>query len=902
MNHGKQPVAAWHWLGLKEVSQQLDATEHGLSEGEAAARLAEYGPNKLPQKPPAPLWTIVLRQFRSPLIYVLALAAVVSVVIGDVKDASFIAGVLVLNALIGAYQEWKAEQSSHALRKLLQIRASVQRDGDVRELNAEEVVPGDVVWLESGNRVPADIRMLSAHGLEADESLLTGESLPVLKDPSWSGLEATPVADRRNMAYAGSIVTRGRAKGLVVATGTATSVGQLALDVLGETGGKPPLLVRMERFTRVIAVAVLVAAALIGVLGVTVGGYSLSDMFLFAVALAVSAIPEGLPVAMTVALAIATSRMARRGLIVRRLTAVEGLGSCTLIATDKTGTLTCNELTVREVSLPNGDVFHVTGEGFAPHGEVLFDKKSLEPGSHEPLEWLARAGVLCNEADLHHRNSDWVWRGDAVDIALLSFGHKLGWNHEVTLDLYPQVNQIPFEPEHQFAASFNLIDNSVTVFVKGAPERVLAMCRESSCSELDKAEAESIAIRMAEQGYRVLALADGRLSEPISSEDVPPAPSGMRFLGFVGMIDPLRPGAREAVRACNEAGISVSMVTGDHWVTALTIARDLGLAKGESQVMTGTELLEKTSDELSEIVGRMRVFARVAPRQKLQIVEAARQAGHFVAVTGDGVNDAPALRVANIGVAMGKSGTDVAREAAELVISDDNFATIVGGVEEGRVAYDNIRKVIYLLISTGAAELVLMALAVATGTPYLPLLPVQLLWLNLVTNGIQDVALAFEPSEGDVLQRQPRKPRERIFNQLMIERTLVAAVVMGVVGFLTFRWFLPDGASHAEVASARNVLLLLMVLFENIHIGNCRSETKSALRFSPLRSPVLLVGAITAFAIHVAAMYTPIGQMLLETEPVAPETWGTLFLLALTIFPVMELHKWSWKRRHQEHA
>lgn len=898
----KQTEAAWHFLALGDLTQRLDATEHGLSEGEAAARLTEYGPNKLPQKPPAALWQIVVRQFRSPLIYILALAAVGSVAIGDVKDAAFIAGVLVLNALIGAYQEWRADQSSHALQQLLQIRAAVHRDGDVRELNAEEVVPGDVVWLESGNRVPADIRLLSAHSLEVDESLLTGESLPVLKNPAWMGVEATPVADRLNMSYAGSIVARGRAKGLVVATGTATSVGQLALDVLSEPEGKPPLLVRMEGFTRVIAVAVLVAAASIGVLGVTVGGYSLSAMFLFAVALAVSAIPEGLPVAMTVALAIATTRMARRGLIVRRLTAVEGLGSCTLIATDKTGTLTCNELTVHEVRLPNGVTFHVTGEGFAPHGDVLLDEKPIEPGNHESLEWLARSGVLCNESDLHHRNGEWVWRGDAVDIALLSFGHKLAWNHEATLDLHPQVNQIPFEAEHQFAASFNTVDNGTAVFVKGAPERVLAMCSESSCSEYDKSRLGSMATSMAEQGYRVLALADGRLDEAITAEDIPPAPSDLRFLGFVGMIDPLRPGAKEAVRTCNEAGVSVSMVTGDHRVTALAIARDLGLAHDESQVMTGAQLLEKSPEELSEIVNRIRVFARVAPRQKLQIVEAARKAGHFVAVTGDGVNDAPALRVANIGVAMGQSGTDVAREAAELVISDDNFASIVGGIEEGRVAYDNIRKVIYLLASTGAAELVLMVLAIATGTPYLPLLPVQILWLNLVTNGIQDVALAFEPNEGDVLQRKPRSPRERIFNQLMIERTAIAAVLMGVVGFLTFRWFVPEGASDAEVASARNALLLLMVLFENIHIGNCRSETKSALRFSPLRSPILLAGVIGAFVIHLAAMYTPIGQTMLETEPVALKTWGILFLLALPIFPVMELHKWTWSIRHPEHT
>ncbi|MEQ9409203.1 MAG: HAD-IC family P-type ATPase [Fuerstiella sp.] len=898
MNDRTQELTAWHSLQLTEVSRQLDASEHGLSEAEAAARLQQYGLNRLPQKPPTSIQVIVLRQFRSPLIYILGLAAVVSVALGDIKDAGFIAGVLVLNAMIGAYQEWKAEKSSHALRKLLQIRASVVRDSEVRELSAENVVPGDVVWLESGNRVPADIRLIYAHGLEIDESLLTGESLSVLKNAGWEGTETTPVSDRLNMTYAGSIVTRGRAKGVVVATGTATSVGQLALDVMADSGGKPPLLLRMERFTRAIATAVLVAAVVIGLLGVTLGGYSPPDMFLFTVAMAVSAIPEGLPVAMTVALAIATSRMAGRGLIVRRLTAVEGLGSCTLIATDKTGTLTCNELTVREVRLPDGQVFQVTGEGFVPHGEVLLQDRRIEPGSHQSLEWFSRAGVLCNEADLHHHNEHWVWRGDAVDVALLAFGHKLGWNRETTLDLHPAVNQIPFEAEHQFAASFNADDGGVSVFVKGSPERVLAMCTSTSGPAFNHNELESVAADMAAQGYRVLAIADGSVSTPVEAQDVPSAPEELRFLGFVGMIDPLRPGVRDAVQKCTEAGVAVSMITGDHRVTALAIARDLGLAQDESQVMTGADLPGKTPEELCEAVGRIRVFARVAPRQKLEIVDAARRAGHFVAVTGDGVNDASALKAANIGVAMGRSGTDVAREAAELVISDDNFATIVGGIEEGRVAYDNIRKVIYLLISTGAAELVLMALAIGTGTPWLPLLPVQLLWLNLVTNGIQDVALAFEPNEGGVLKRQPRSPHERIFNRLMIERTIAAALTMGVVGFLMFRWLLPAEVTEADVASARNALLLLMVLFENMHIGNCRSETRSALAISPFRSPILLTGTILAFLIHLTAMHTSWGQMLLGAEPVSGGTWGLVVLLALTIFPVMELHKWSWNRRY----
>jgi magnesium-transporting ATPase (P-type) len=889
-----QPHTAWHGVKLPELLESLAADENGLTETEAQARLRAYGPNRLPEQPPPALWQIVLRQFCSPLIYILLIAAVVSVFIGDLKDAAFIAAVLVINAMIGSYQEWKAEQSSHALRKLLQIRASVQRGGEVREVPAEEVVPGDVVWLESGNRVPADLRLLTAHGFEIDESLLTGESLPVAKDPAWQGPENAPVGDRANMGFAGSIVTRGRSKGIVVATGAATNVGQLALDVSSSTGGKPPLLERMERFTNVIAVATLLLATLIGVLGATLGRYTASEMFLFVIALAVSAIPEGLPVAMTVALAIATTRMARRGVIVRRLTAVEGLGSCTMIATDKTGTLTVNELTVREIRLPDGETFTITGEGFVPDGRVLKDGKSIEPGCQPDLDPLARAGVLCNESDLHQRDGHWEWRGDAVDIALLSFGHKLGWQHEATLDAHPQINEIPFESEHQFAATFNEVDGEPRVFVKGAPERVLAMCDGIQ----DRTTVESIALEMAESGLRVLALAEGDGHGGADPAHAPPEPSRLAFLGFVGMIDPLRPGVREAVGTCHDSGVEVAMVTGDHRVTALAIARDLDLAHEEHQVVTGPELTDKSPEELARIVERVRVFARVAPRQKLEIVDAARQAGHFVAVTGDGVNDAPALRTANIGVAMGKAGTDVAREAAELVISDDNFATIVAGIEEGRIAYDNIRKVIYLLISTGAAELVLMGLAVVTGSP-LPLLPVQILWLNLVTNGIQDVALAFEPGEGDVLKRKPRPPRERIFNRLMIERTIVAAAVAGIIGFAAFHWMMNHGW---EEAAARNVLLLMMVLFENFHIGNCRSETKSAFRLSPFRSPILLTGVITAFLIHVAVMHVPFMQGVLGTAPVSPTAWLVVAALAVVVVPAIEVHKWLWAVRQRQPA
>lgn len=885
---------AWHAIDLKEVWQHVQSSEQGLSRTEAQERLKRFGPNRLPHQPPPTWWEILLRQFQSPLIYILVAAAIVAIFAGDYKDAGFIGLVLAINAVIGGYQEWRAEQSSRALQQLLHIRASVLRDGDIREVDAEDLVPGDVVWLESGNRVPADLRLMTTQAFEVDESLLTGESLAVTKDADWHGSATTPVADRLNLAYAASIVVRGRAKGVVVATGTQTVVGQLAVDVLSSSGGKPPLLERMEKFSHFIAYAVLAAVTAVAVYGIVIHGKSVQEMFLFGVALAVSAIPEGLPAALTVALAIATTRMARRGVIVRRLAAVEGLGSCTMIASDKTGTLTCNELTVRTVHLPDGLQLDVRGEGFAPDGEVLVEGRPVGTSPPEMLSQLVQVAVLCNEGDLHRRDGEWVWRGDPTDIALLSFGHKVGTLREPLLDRWPKVGEIPFEPEHQFAATFHAVDGSIHAFVKGAPERVLKMCAWTNAPERQQAYLQ-VAESLAAQGYRVLGFADGPAPQAIVDGAVVTHPSELEFRGFVGMIDPLRPGVREAVAHCHEAGITVCMITGDHPVTALAISRDLGLANDPSQVVSGAELADKSPEDYRAAIRRARVFARVAPRQKLELVMAAQAEGHYVAVTGDGVNDAPALRAANIGVAMGKSGTDVAREAAELVISDDNFATIVSGVEEGRIAYDNVRKVIYLLVSTGAAEVLVIGVAFAVGSAMpLPLLPVQLLWLNLVTNGIQGVALAFEPGEEGILRRKPRRPTEPIFDQLMIERTLVAAGVMATVGALAFWWMIRAGWSEE---SARNALLLLLVLFENIHIGNCRSETKSAFLISPLRSPFLLMGALGAFLVHVVAMHVPFLQSVLRTEPVSLSTWGVMIGLALTILIAIEIHKWTWSLR-----
>lgn len=862
-------------------------------------RLKIYGVNRLPQAARPTWWKVAFRQFQSPFVYILAVAAIVSLGIGEFIDASFIFGVLCLNAAIGGFQEWKAEQSAQSLQKLLQVRAMVEREGRVYEIDAEDIVPGDIVWLESGNRVPADLRLLMTHGFKVDESLLTGESSSVLKNSDWIGDESTPVADRKNMAYAGSIVAHGRSRGVVVATGMVTEIGSLAKVMMSADSGRPPLIIRMERFSKTLAWIVMIVILIVGTLGVLVQGYGLIDMFMFGVALAVAVIPEGLPVALTVALAVGTKRMVEQGVIVRRLAAVEGLGSCTMIASDKTGTLTCNELTVKEVRLLNGSVFQVAGQGFVPNGKLTFEGRDINSIQEQgELESLVRAAVLCNEGDLHFHKEEWLHRGDPTDIALLSLGRKLGMGKEELLESHPQVNQIPFEPEYQFSASFHQCrTGEIHTYVKGSPEKVVSMCKEGRDEKFHNLVLQT-AEEMAAKGYRVLAFAQHIAAENLNSSHSPTEPTELEFLGFTGMIDPLREGVIEAIASCRKAGIEVSMITGDHPVTAFTIARNLGLNLTPDQVVTGAELQNCSAEKIKEIVKEARVFARVAPKQKLDIVNAMQATGHFVAVTGDGVNDAPALRTANIGVAMGKSGTDVAREAAEMVISDDNFATIVRGVEKGRIAYDNIRKVIFMLISTGAAEVVLVLLAIATGSP-LPLTAVQLLWLNLVTQGIQDVSMGFEPGEGDELNKRPRNIREPIFNHLMIERSAIVALWVGVIGFVLFKELLASGAS-LEFAS--NILLLFLVVFENIHMFNCRSETKSVFKIPLMSNPILLFGVLGAFLIHVLAMYLPLGQLFLKTQPIEGKFWLLVVVLALTSVFLMELHKWWWNKRQMKNV
>jgi Ca2+-transporting ATPase len=854
----------------------------GLSTANANERLLRYGRNVLPGKSGDSLARILIRQFNSPFIYVLMIAAGVSFALGQTLNGIFIFVVLLINASIGAVQEYSAQRSAVALTRLVPQYAVVIRDGVVRRLHAIELVPGDVVLLASGDRVPADIELLEAEELLVDESSLTGESLATAKQVSDAVPAGAAITERTNAAFAGTIVTYGRARGRVTATGLHTEIGRIAGEVSVRGGVKPPLLQRIERFTLRVSYSVLVVIALLFVITV-LRGEELASVFLLGVALAVSAIPEGLPAAITVALAIGMRRMAKANVIVRKLLAVESLGSCTYIASDKTGTLTVNELTIKKIVLPGGQCCDVSGEGIDIHGKIETAGTSVP----EELPRLVLAGLLANEASLALHDNEWVAHGDGVDLAFLVLAAKHGLDHQRAASIWPEHSRIAYESANAYSASINWVEGKARHHVKGSGETILPMCsRTCTGKALDIAAIEAQVTDLAGRGYRVLALADGD-ADP---EKVTGRLTDLTFLGLVGMIDPLRAEVPDAVAACKKARIEVGMITGDHPLTALALARQAGIGGTDARVVTGPQIdaaVEQGGNALGDLIEPCRIFARVEPTQKLTIVRQLIRAGHFVAVTGDGVNDAPALHHAHVGVAMGERGTDIARETADLILTDDNFSSIIEGIRQGRIVYNNIRKVVFLLISTGAAEITLFILSVLLGLP-IPLFPIQLLWLNLVTNGIQDVALAFEPAEGDELQRPPRPPREPIFDRLMLKRVIINALVMGVIAFSLFGWQLNQGLAED---SARNLTLLLMVLFENVHVFNSRSETKSIFKQRFFGNPLLIGGMLTAQAVHIAAMYTPGLKDVLQIQPVTFSQWSMLLLIALTLIVVDETHK-----------
>jgi magnesium-transporting ATPase (P-type) len=879
------PEHAWWRLSPDEALGQLGTTRDGLSSEEAAARLKRYGRNEIEGTGGVTPLAILVRQFKSPLIYILMIAAVVTLVLQEFIDSAIIAAVLILNAAIGFWQEYGAERSVEALQKLATARAHVMRDGRDRDIDSRELVPGDVVLLEAGSRVPADCRLVEAAALEADESLLTGESTTVGKSiPELA--EDVPIGDRVNMLFMGTIVTRGRSRAVVVATGARTELGLIAGSVREVGEVQAPLQQRMASFARLIGVAVIA----ISVTGFVVGwllGEPADDLFLTMVALAVAAIPEGLPIVLTIVLAIGVRRMANRNVIIRQLPAVETLGSCDAIGSDKTGTLTQNRMTVQRIYTA-GHEYDVSGTGYRPEGEILSDGGAATIEEWTPLHLTLLAGALSNDSSVDHRDGDEEATGDPTEVALLVSGMKAGMVKQELERRLPRIAEVPFDSEKQYAATFHRDDGRTIALVKGAPERVLDMCATDEGAEsLDRDEVLGRAHGMAERGLRVLAMAWREVGDEVDSSRAEDYVSDLRFVGLQGMMDPPREEAKAAVRGCQQAGVRVVMITGDHAVTALAIARELGIATEDDRALTGREMAEISDEDFVNVVQEVPVFARVSPQDKLRIVQALRGAERVVAVTGDGVNDAPALRAADIGVAMGKSGTDVAKEASDMVITDDNFVSVFAAVEEGRVAFDNVRKVSFFLISTGLGTVLPVLVAMLLRYPLI-MLPAQLLWLNLVTKGIQDVALAFEPGEKDVLKRKPRPRHEGVISPLLWERTIIVGIVLtiGTLGMFIYEWEQRD-----DIAYARTVALTTLVLFQAFHLGNSRSEYLSLFKKSPFSNNFLLIGNGVAVAIHIAALYLPFTQFILRVEPLELSTWLLMIPVAASILVVVEIHK-----------
>jgi magnesium-transporting ATPase (P-type) len=891
----------WQAIRIEEIFSELKTSEKGFNQEEVKKKIDFYGENKLPEGKKVTLLKIILHQLMNPLIFILVAAAGASVAIGEGKDAIFIFLVIFINSALGTYQEFNAERSASSLQKLMKIKARVRRDGHEIEIPSENLVPGDIVLLESGMKVPADMRLIEVSGLEIDESFLTGESIAAKKQiavlPQNLG-----VAERTNMAFAGATILKGRGFGVVVSTGLDTQVGKISQNVTESDSAKPPLVQRMDKFIRQISIFIIILSVILGIV-LRLQGMDFIAIFFFVVALAVSAIPEGLPVALTVALSIAAKRMAKRNVIVRKLTSVESLGSCTVIASDKTGTLTVNEQTAKIIQLANGSRFTIEGQGYNGEGKVVDSQgKPIEVSENNDITKIARIAIYANEGSLTKENDKWSYHGDAMDVALLGMSYKLGVKPENWLTDEKPLGKIPYESERKFSASFYNLNHAVFIGTKGAVETILNFCTTMSLNgeiaEIDKEKILADAAQLAKGGYRVLAFASGEYNEyqkkeVYANEDIP----ALTFYGLVGFIDPLRPEAKKSVEQCREAGIKVIMITGDHPETAGTIARELGIADDDTSVATGKMLADAGAHDnaaFAKLVASTTVFARVSPTQKLEIVDVLIRSGEFVAVTGDGVNDAPALKRANIGVAMG-SGTDVAKEVGSMIVVDDNFSSIVAGVEEGRFAFDNVRKVIYLLISTGAAEIILFLASIAAGLP-LPLLAVQLLWLNLVTNGIQDVALAFEGGEPGAMKRPPRKPSEKIFNPYMVNQTIVSGATMGLIVFGL--WYYLNNYTQMDEIHARDLILLLMVFMQNFHTFNCRSERVSAFKVPLKRNIILVFGVLAAQGIHILSMQIPFMQNILRIEPITFYQWAYILGLAVPIILVMEVFKYFRRKKN----
>lgn len=892
---------AHHGLPTHDVVLILQTDPHrGLSTSQAQERRVQFGPNVLPETVGAGPLLRILRQFHHPLIYVLLVAGAVTALLREYVDATVIFAVVLVNAVVGFIQESRAEAALQSLRAMVHTDARVVRDGREISITSEELVPGDLVLIEAGDKVPADLRILRETELRVDESALTGESAPVVK-AEVELPEATPVADRRNMAYSGTLVTAGTAAGVVVATGAVTEIGQIHRLVGAAEALATPLTAKLAQFSQILTVAILGLAAVTFALGL-LRGQDPVETFNAAVALAVGAIPEGLPAAVTITLAIGVARMAKRRAVIRRLPAVETLGSTTVICSDKTGTLTENEMTVRKIWTPENSM-EVTGSGYAPEGTLLATGgATVSIDDDAALRWTLLGGAACNDAALNRVDGRWQATGDPTEAAMVVVAAKAGIPPDRVGAELPRRATIPFTSERQYMATLHEWGRSEhVVLVKGAVERMLEICdsqmrADGSLRALDRAAVTEAADRLAAEGLRVLACGIRTSVSPdeFGEEAVVGATA---FTGMQAMLDPPRAAAAPAVTACHSAGIAVKMITGDHAGTARAIASAVGVLdrtdSTSDQVLTGAQLAVTPADELPEAVQRASVFARVSPEQKLRLVRALQQRGHVVAMTGDGVNDAPALRQANIGVAMGRGGTEVAKDAADMILTDDDFATIEAAVEEGRGVFDNLTKFITWTLPTNIGEGLVILVAIALGAT-LPILPTQILWINMTTAVALGLMLAFEPKEAGIMTRPPRDPDQPLLTSALVGRILLVSSLLVAGSWWLFQWELTHGA---EVAEARTAALNLFVVVEGFYLFSCRSLTRSAWRIGLFTNRWLIVGVGVQAMAQLAITYLPAMNLVFQTAPLDAGSWLRIFGIAVAISLVVAAEKWIRARR-----
>lgn len=886
----------WHSHSPQQVLETLKTAHAGLSQAEAQLRLEQYGTNRLqPQKPESIIIRFLL-QFHNVLIYILLAASVITAFLGHWVDSGVILGVVVINAIIGFVQEGKAEKALNAIRRMLSLNAIVLRTGQRIQIAAEQLVPGDIVMLQSGDKVPADLRLLSCKNLRIEEAALTGESAAVEK--SIHAVEAiTAIGDRFCMAYSGTLVVYGQGMGVVVATGQHTEIGRISQMIAQVDKLTSPLLRQMAIFGRWLTYAILLLAAGIFVYGLLLHDYPINEIFMAAISMAIAAIPEGLPAIMTITLALGVQNMARRNAIVRRLPAVETLGAVTVICTDKTGTLTRNEMTVQHVITADVQL-RVSGVGYAPKGGFSLNGKEILITDYADMLVMFRAGLLCNDAILNQCDDAWVIDGDPTEGALITLAMKATLDPSFEHETLPRTDAIPFESEHRFMATLHHDHAGHSlIYVKGAPEEVLTMCsHQRSLGEDHLIQLDFWHARIREAsatGQRVLAMASRVVQTKQHTLEFSDIEAGFTLLGLVGIIDPPREETIVAVRQCHAAGICVKMITGDHRATACAIGEKLGIGDGQRAV-TGIELDNLNDEQLHKVVAEVDIFARASPEHKLRLVTALQDNGEIVAMTGDGVNDAPALKRADIGVAMGKNGTEVAKEAAEMVLMDDNFASITHAVEEGRTVYDNIRKTVVFIIPTSSGGAGILMLAIILGMA-LPITPVQILWINMVTTVTLAIALAFERPEMNVMSHPPHDPNTSILSGFLVWRIVFVALLMMGGGFALYFWEIMQGAS---IELSRTVVVNVLVMGQIVYLFNCRYLLASVMsREGLLGNRYILIAIGLLLMLQLALTYLPVMQQLFGTTTLDPAAWGRIIAVSLMLFLLIESEKYLLRRR-----